>query len=322
MKLRIIGFLLILAGLSACKNDLEVNAPWKETAVIYGLLDQGDTAHFIRIERIYQNTGQDAIKAAQFGDSLYFDTLQVELTALNNGKPVWTEVLTPDFTIPKDPGLFANTPNILYKSIRALNPRNYYFLKVRSPKTGKEYTASTALVGYCYLMSQPKAFHVAPWKNYNFQIFAGTNAEAYDLKVTMNYREYDSLTLDSTDHELSYVAVASQSVNANDLIMTIVGRSLYDFIAFKIPVKKGIYRKMVRCSFDFVGGGSELMNYIDINKPSLGIVQKKPEYTNISNGLGLFSSRNTLRYQIPANDSMNYYLRLDSVTKPLNFRFR
>lgn len=322
MKYRNLCWFWLLICWSSCKNDLEVNAPWKETAVIYGLLDQADTSHYIRIERIYQNTGIDAIKAAQFGDSLYFDTLQVELTALSNGNPVWTESLRPDYSIPKEPGMFSNANHLLYKSVRALNPRFYYYLKVKSPKTGKEYTASTALVGYCYLMSQPKAFHVAPWKNYNFQIFSGTNAKAYDLKFTMRYREYDSLTTDSSEFEIEYVAIASQPANTPDLIMSITGRSLYDFIASKIPKKTGIYRKMTLCTFQFVGGGSELMNYIDINKPSLGIVQKKPEYTNIGNGLGLFSSRNTLTYQIPANDSMNYYLRLDELTRPLNFKFR
>ena len=32
--------LLVFATLFACETDFEVNAPWKETAVIYGLLDQ------------------------------------------------------------------------------------------------------------------------------------------------------------------------------------------------------------------------------------------------------------------------------------------
>ena len=32
--------LLAMTTLLACETDFEVNAPWKETAVIYGLLDQ------------------------------------------------------------------------------------------------------------------------------------------------------------------------------------------------------------------------------------------------------------------------------------------
>jgi hypothetical protein len=42
--------------------------------------------------------------------------------------------------------------------------------------------------------------------------------------------------------------------------------------------------------FYFYGGAEDLYTYQEVNRPSIGIVQKKPEYTNISDGLGLFSS--------------------------------
>ena len=34
-----------------------------------------------------------------------------------------------------------------------------------------------------------------------------------------------------------------------------------------------------------------MATFIDVNKPSTGIIQEKPEYTNITDGLGLLSSR-------------------------------
>ena len=35
----------------------------------------------------------------------------------------------------------------------------------------------------------------------------------------------------------------------------------------------------------------ELNTYMEVNEPSNSIVQERPDYTNITNGIGLFSSR-------------------------------
>jgi hypothetical protein len=35
----------------------------------------------------------------------------------------------------------------------------------------------------------------------------------------------------------------------------------------------------------------ELNTYMEVNEPSNSIVQDKPEYSNITNGIGIFSSR-------------------------------
>jgi hypothetical protein len=38
-------------------------------------------------------------------------------------------------------------------------------------------------------------------------------------------------------------------------------------------------------------GNDDLKSYIEVNSPATGIVQERPIYTNISNGIGLFASR-------------------------------
>ncbi len=43
--------------------------------------------------------------------------------------------------------------------------------------------------------------------------------------------------------------------------------------------------------FLFSLGGEELYTYIKANEPSSGIVQIKPQYSNLSEGIGVFSCR-------------------------------
>ena len=38
-------------------------------------------------------------------------------------------------------------------------------------------------------------------------------------------------------------------------------------------------------------GSEDLETYINVNKPITGIVQERLKFTNINNGIGLFSSR-------------------------------
>jgi len=40
-------------------------------------------------------------------------------------------------------------------------------------------------------------------------------------------------------------------------------------------------------------GTDDLQTYINVNKPFSGIVQERPVFSNIENGVGLFSSRFT-----------------------------
>jgi len=40
-------------------------------------------------------------------------------------------------------------------------------------------------------------------------------------------------------------------------------------------------------------GTQELQTYINVNQPYSSIVQERPSYSNINNGIGLFSSRFT-----------------------------
>ena len=73
-------FLLVifLGILFSCETDFDVNAPWQETAVIYGLLDQTlDTQRII----IYKSfLGKESgYVMAQETDSFYYDENDLEV---------------------------------------------------------------------------------------------------------------------------------------------------------------------------------------------------------------------------------------------------
>lgn len=319
-------FLLVTFSIfTACDNDIDVNADWTETAVIYGLLDAGRPTQFIRVQRTYQNGNADAIKVAQIGDSLFFDTLQVSLDVFNqNGNPAGTILLVPDQTTGKDTGMFATQPNTLYVTNAPINPNNSYRLVVTNPRSGKQYASATGIVRTGFVLGGlPALFFVPPTRTTSFTMITGTGAKAYDMLLQFHYMEYDSVSGDSTTHILEWVNASAEAATAkgnDELKFTITGSLMYSFIAGNISPKAGIYRRMKSCRIVYVGGSQELWDYISLSKPSIGIVQKKPEYSNIVNGLGIFSSRCTQADSLPVNDSFNYYLQHMPASKPLAFR--
>jgi hypothetical protein len=52
-----------------------------------------------------------------------------------------------------------------------------------------------------------------------------------------------------------------------------------------------IFRKADKVEFIFNVAADDLSTYSDINAASNSIVQVRPEFTNVSNGIGIFSAR-------------------------------
>jgi hypothetical protein len=75
---------LLFSVLVACSNDIEINAPYQDIAVVYSFLDQNEPVQYIRIEKVYQNNASlSTAEGAKLSDSLYFDSLEVSLTNVN-----------------------------------------------------------------------------------------------------------------------------------------------------------------------------------------------------------------------------------------------
>ena len=83
-------FLLVLTCLMACETNFDVNAPWKESAIIYGLLDQTVDTQKVIIYKAF--LGQEsAYIMAQDADSFYYDKDDLEVIIYgvdNNGDTI------------------------------------------------------------------------------------------------------------------------------------------------------------------------------------------------------------------------------------------
>jgi hypothetical protein len=65
---------------------------------------------------------------------------------------------------------------------------------------------------------------------------------------------------------------------------------------------------------------NEMNTYISVNQPSNTITQERPQYTNITNGIGIFSSRGSVSKFLPFRDFTLDSLQSSPITIGLNFQ--
>ena len=86
MKLKYFTIIVIAITsiFNACKTDVDVIAPYRETAVIYGLLDVSQPIQYIKINKVFLGQG-DAYAMAQNPDSSNFnpDDMNIYLEKYN-----------------------------------------------------------------------------------------------------------------------------------------------------------------------------------------------------------------------------------------------
>lgn len=296
------GFLL-LSILIGCSNDIEINAPYQDIAVVYSFLDQNEPVQYIRIEKIYQNNAAlTTAEGAKLSDSLYFDSLEVSITHVNTKI---TYPCTKVDTIPKDAasdttGIFGNSKHFLYACKIPKNPNNdeddIYQLFIRVPKSGKTFRATTKIVKDASIEARTIPLRTTPASTaFPFRFITGKNSFLYDLVVRFKYKEMNAndTTIAVNKHIDYYIQRSkkytySLSTNTESVVSNYFINHLKSNLSYDVSK----IRRTLGIEFIAYGGSEELRDYLDLNKPNTSIVPKNTDYSNIENGKGIFSSRN------------------------------
>lgn len=323
MKEGIIGSLMLLTILfSSCSEKIDLIGNFQETAVIYGLLDQADTLHYIKITRAFIGPG-DAMQIAQIADSSYFDQVDATITEELNGNVTRTWQLKDTLIQDK------NTNGVFYGPIQkvyyfktlatgqnevqvispnpnetSLNKDAIYKLKVILNNGEFEVNGETELASGLTTTASSQNFTFKfsdnPGEYVSTSVAASSTGNCFvvNIKLEIQYNEYigNNKTLKSFDWNLGEVDVVPNSSRT----FVALGETFYDLMISKVVNDPQITRRTFNgIRITLVGGAEELYNYMVVNKPSSTLAQTKPSYTNlsVSNGkrvVGIFSSRQTI----------------------------
>lgn len=340
----------------SCSTDVDVNAPYDSRTVVFGILDAAVDTQFVRINKTWLGDGNNFDYALLRDSSEYpsgaFEGRVEVLNGLNVVSSFPLEEIELDdksddgiFFAPEHKAYFFPTPN-------GLDANRNYRLVLEFPDRTVEAETDLVNVPIGAIQFPPagnQTFNLN-WASVNlagsttyfpqtFRWTTGAGARRYEasLLVYMIERVYSDPSHTNLVAETPRVlewklgdVVTSQTVGGENINLPVSGEAFYNFLASRLTPDPNVRREFgiwdpvlqhPKC-FDFVLtiANDEFNTYLDVNQPVTNIVQERPSYTNVVNGLGIWASRANDRVNgVGITEGAMKELVQGSVTNGLNF---
>jgi hypothetical protein len=329
---KLLLLLAVIASVSACKTDFDTVAPYKEVMVVYGLLDTNQSIQYIRISKAYLGEGNALVMAQQSDSINYGNVLDVTMErTLNNVKTSYPLIRID--TIPKDEGTFSSF-QIFYADTHKVQTNAQYKITIHNNSSGLIATGTTGIVknvtrddGSDGIESPtPNAtlnFTGSTTQSISVKFRPGSLGKRYNVILRFYYQEKDIsgvpyTVLKSFDWDLGEQNTSGGGELTSYLF---IKHDFFPVVAANIVPDNNKLRLMQN-SFHIIVTGvtEEVATYISLTNPSAGITQDRPFYTNIENGIGIFSSRNIKFTNYGLSQATVDSLKTNPNTAALNFR--
>ena len=319
-KITFSTLLLATIILFSCETKVDINADYKDITVVYGAIDPNpnDTTHYIKVNRAFLQDGVSATELAGNSDNFNYPADEISVTVQEissvSGNVVNTYNLTRTIKeVPKNPGIFANDVNVLFKFTATINRNNLYKLKIYNNKLDKEITSETKIVGTNTVTVPTLNQKIAFWNgdvvsgdylSRSISFTTGKNIGRVEARLVFNYTDYftPASGLDSIPRRIVMPLGEKKTINSSTgnevLEWTMEGATFFSNVTANTPTTLDFlsHREIGNVSMEFIVTGTELNIFMEVNEPSNNVNQEKPAYTNINNGLGVFSSRETYNW--------------------------
>lgn len=286
---------------SACETDFDVNSEWEETTVVFGLLDASDENQLqkIKISKAFLGN-MDAYQMAQYADSINYGVNELDVKIYKwNFNQIQDSVELIAVPTYRDGEIFYDSI-IMYQFVNDnfLKKGFDYELIVKNNESGNIVTSMTRIIDKepSWNNFQPN-FDIGFYKNdlsdFWFKTIRWNNVEEgslYQLNLIFKYLEINKETFVVDSVSIEWLQELKYSTSG-PMSITIEGEDFFDFLADEINIDNDVVREYEGLFLEMTVGSEDLETYIDVNKPITGIVQQRPVFGNINNGIGLFSTR-------------------------------
>lgn len=316
---------------NSCKNDLKLNAPYKEIPSIYAVLNPQEQLQIIRINKVFLGEG-NANTMAQVSDSVNYQAGDLTVTLerfVNGSKTVATptgnktEITFRDSTLQTATGAFSANQRV-YVTSDKLFTSGQYVLTVYNNKTKNSFTAKAnaidsvkasgfrPFVPLYYPVPVGTAVNLDNYVDYSsagtkydIRYYSVKESKVFQLVMRLHY--YDSLLTDPNNNNYKNYNYAdyvftnqfSKTTDGGELFVnSFRGQDITAAVANHMArssksVNDIIARKMYKIQFYVYSSTQDYADYLEYSAPSLSIAQEKPLYSNFDNraALGIFTFR-------------------------------
>ena len=292
---------LIVLTTSSCENDVDINDEYKEIGIVYGLLDFSETQHYIKLTKAFQTEGNVYLAAADEANSQY-DPKDIEMyIEVYNRYGDFLRDITLDTVLitNKDTGAFFFPNQLVYATAAnvSIHPSDIYKLRIKNLVNGNLIESETNLVQDFSIVKPRAILKLIDFSSKyptHLEWHSAVNGKLY--QVTMRYYYTDIPASGPTvSHRIDWVLPTRRSERTDGkekVSLDYAGLGFYDLLKSEVPLPEpGMKRYSDSVEYVFTVAHENFSIYLDVNKPSTSVVQERPAFSNIGNGIGLFSSR-------------------------------
>ena len=309
-----------------CSTDIDLTAPYERTPVVFSLLEAAQDTQWVRINRTWLGDGNQ-FDAAMVQDSSEYDRDDL-IVAMDerSGEQVLRTWQLQDTVIENKStdGIFYGPNHQMWFFVPegGLDSEAEYDFSM-DIADGTHAEASTNMIAtQAGNITQPPPGVVnfkfgfasigfqTTYPDITFKWSSTEGASQYDISMRIHVTERIWADLEHTQlvDELDRIIewpmgslrtdtdeggeVLQKEVNGERFFTTLSTQLVEDPYITRVL---GSWDENVQIAraFDFILtiANEELATYLEINSPVTGVIQERPEYTNINGGLGLFASR-------------------------------
>lgn len=362
MKLKVILFSLTLLILAGCSTEVELNAPYVKTSVIMGLLDPVADTQWVKINKTFLGEGNNMDYTTIRDSSEYPEgSFVATIEQMNDGDVVNTFTLESIELSNKDlNGIFYGPEHTAYfvATPSGLNTNDSYRLNIDFIDKSDVYAETNLVKTDDLIITQPQQDNTILLAQEGFGLnftykdgvkvrwLAAANVVRYSVSIRFHYTEQLWAEAEHinpvgdpvskfVDFNVGELEVDNDILIGSQLELEFNGESFFANIGNKVQANPlvsreiGFYDGTTTRAMDvtIAMANDELNTFMDVSQPVTGIVQERPSYSNIANGLGLFASRSSktvmnipFRSSGTQNQNANLKaLKYGSYTQNLNF---
>jgi hypothetical protein len=321
---------ILVLSLSSCNEDIEFDGDFEETAIVFGLLNQADSIHYIKITRAFGGSN-NSLEVAQIPDSSYFQDIEVVVDEVINNTITRSWTLGDTILTNKVPGVFYSpeqkvyyfktepgsplVTNATYKFHATVNNGEFTVygetqlvqsVAISNPSQNAALAFATSNVSQNGYNSAP--IHINP----------GTS-QVLDMRMVVTFEEYFNNVPVQKSFTWKLGELSGEQITAGSTPFYAYGKTFYELIRDNATNDPTITkRELVGIRLIATGGTSDLNKYILLSKPSSSLAQNKPTFTNLSTSdgrraIGLFSARSSVsQYKPEWVNALPYYRAIDN----------
>lgn len=309
-------FLIFILSLlfTSCTKDVKILEDYKESIIVYGLIDPCDSITYIRIERAFFSEG-NVLEDAQVQDSNQF-TYKLDVKLKQDNQTITFDTIT---IFNKDDGIFYAPKMLFYYAVTKdlLNTTDSLHLEIFNPKT-KEYTTSSIilhdgdLIDFVY-----PVLSIAFEDEYYIQFESLANTRYYTLDLKFHYMEQipgDNSTRRYDSIEWTFDPYFTMNSDGGEHVKFYQwGETFYDLVIEQVGPTEVLERFFGKVELRITSGDIILRNYFEANRPDNSIIGnqlQQYQYSNIKNGHGIFAAR--------SGNGGEYILHLRTINRLIN----